>query len=1318
MRLTILFLTIAWTLGPNLRAQTSPPAARIALINKEVSTTLVADLLLTELSQGKEFTLLEREEVNRVYREQNVSAANQDYLKLGRLLGADGLVMLELSKYRDQSIVSVHLLAVKPGVLVHSTRSPWPIADQNDWSRGMASILHRYASKLNVSAQDAVPLSLVPFQTPLDSPEGRDTANLLSSLLVDRLSREDRVFVLERERMAALVEENDYLQNDADSFWNGAYLLDGIVDRDGYSKSLVTLNARLNRPTGADPIQIEAVGARTNLVDIVAQLCKQIVSALALGDQASWNAGDEAARYFEEAKWNLRWGILEHAAAAAESSWALGRQTAEVALLRHTIYQAINDKGYEEVPAPAKLGVTIRQLQNYQRELGRFAGEGATNNAVWFEWGINMVNAASVRLEKYYFLPEARPGYLSELSDLRALCLDTTRVIEAHRGFTNLVAQGATSSTKARFGWLWHERPEDCVQMYQSMLDSGEFAAVRARFVEGGKDQVRLGGWQWKDRRRAPEVWGAFVDGLCNSTNLASRIDGVILRCAGTSDEAAFAESFQLLLDLFWQKHDGEPTPTDTANFATVIKPLLQKSGAKPLWADLKSRITEVANRKKLDELKNHLTTDNNFSVAKLQEYQHLDFTADEASELITLTKAFDLKLQASGAKTKQAEWQINNLLAKLEASLPPPTPQTEPPNTMPGALPRRPTSSRELGGIPKNAANQTNPTPSQLRMGAPLTVSKFWQKPEAPAGEEHSGSIAAACFRDGLIWLELQDESGSTIAKVDPATLKFELIPVGGTTLIDKHIVGEKGSFTSLINRPRGRLFEVHHDQIYFSTGARLRVYSLSKKVWIDLPMPFEGYGQLEKVGDRLFCTTADSIFEILGETFTLISSARRRPAKSTLDELPSFNWPRLWAGRDGHVCTFINGKFYELIDSASRWQEIGALPEKNGVTPKEGAGLIVVDRTRALGLTGGSPPFRHLLSVATPEKHQNVPRLNVSRSRPSPGNKATLLDPPEWSAPPGLNINLESACYDGTNLWIVCTRELDAAPVDASLAGEPHGGLLLIFRPHRKLPVILPLKLNPPAELSTLSGQHGSIWHKRPDVLRIEHSPVGLLLISRQRPGMWLIPNESLTTSLENWEKEEEDVAHKTTQSIQQRRKSTLTKYDEDKNGRIENQEKRKAISDPAYINFSLASIDANANLQLDLDELKFFDCNGDQQLDEIEVKGVEVVFDALVSAILDETDHNQDGRLDTYEIMAAITTPRFATFAELHDWANADNHPDLTLSALELKTLLRRHLNSGLMIPAISREVVRKSAGGKSLTQEDVLSERVRLYWKGVR
>ena len=68
-------------------------------------------------------------------------------------------------------------------------------------------------------------------------------------LTIQRFRKEPQFFVLERQRMQSLAQEKA-LQSDESGFWSGSYLLDGVIDQNGYSKDVMTINASLTPPQG------------------------------------------------------------------------------------------------------------------------------------------------------------------------------------------------------------------------------------------------------------------------------------------------------------------------------------------------------------------------------------------------------------------------------------------------------------------------------------------------------------------------------------------------------------------------------------------------------------------------------------------------------------------------------------------------------------------------------------------------------------------------------------------------------------------------------------------------------------------------------------------------------------------------------------------------------------------------------------------------------------------------------------------------------------------------------------------------------------
>lgn len=320
-----------------LPAQTNAPV-RLGIVSETDETRTAADVLTAQLSSNGRIQLLERDQIEKVYHEQGLSAANRDDLKLGRILGADGLLLLNVVRTPYATNLMTRLIAVKPGVVLTDGSFPWPLKDTTAWAESVATYIHSFLPKLTVLAKDAIPISVVNLRASISSSGEKETERDLKLLTIQRLSQERRLFVLERQKMQLLSNEKE-LKSDESAFWDGSYLLDGIVDQNGYSKNTVTINARLTPPKGGAPLLFEVSGSRTNLSEVVNRLAAKVTKLLNVHSTVpEWTAANEAEQYYQEAKWALRWGIYPEAQAAADSAWALGKSDLACALVRVKSY--------------------------------------------------------------------------------------------------------------------------------------------------------------------------------------------------------------------------------------------------------------------------------------------------------------------------------------------------------------------------------------------------------------------------------------------------------------------------------------------------------------------------------------------------------------------------------------------------------------------------------------------------------------------------------------------------------------------------------------------------------------------------------------------------------------------------------------------------------------------------------------------------------------------------------------------------------------------------------------------------------------------
>jgi hypothetical protein len=182
------------------------------------------------------------------------------------------------------------LVATAPGVVLANVRSPWPMSQPTERAAGLAKQFEPFLPKLKVLVKDAVPLSIMNLRSAVQSKEAPELERQLTRLAVERLSRESPLFVLERRSMQHLTAEKELAGLDESGFWNGSYLLEGTLDRDGYARDVVTLNARLIPPGGGAPLLIDVTGSRTNLSQVIQQLTAKVLDHLKLKQTApAWN---------------------------------------------------------------------------------------------------------------------------------------------------------------------------------------------------------------------------------------------------------------------------------------------------------------------------------------------------------------------------------------------------------------------------------------------------------------------------------------------------------------------------------------------------------------------------------------------------------------------------------------------------------------------------------------------------------------------------------------------------------------------------------------------------------------------------------------------------------------------------------------------------------------------------------------------------------------------------------------------------------------------------------------------------------------------
>jgi hypothetical protein len=285
-----------------------------------------ADLLLIELQKAK-CEMVERDEIGKVLKEQAFQAgfSRTEVQRIGQVLKADGLVLLSSG---TNNALSVRFVAVAPGVIVWFAECDTKTKDKTSPAPSvtLAGTLAGYLPKLMVKKSDALGVSVFPIRPALGTTRAAQLANDLTRLLQLRLVREPSLFILERENLRRMDEEQRWAGKDSE-FWSGSYLVDGSIHHDVIQTNHVTVTLSVRPPSAADKkrtgvVVVEEKGTAAELVKLVERATAKLCDVFGARVTApAWDTTEEGRQLVALAK-----GLPDPAQKkiALESALALG----------------------------------------------------------------------------------------------------------------------------------------------------------------------------------------------------------------------------------------------------------------------------------------------------------------------------------------------------------------------------------------------------------------------------------------------------------------------------------------------------------------------------------------------------------------------------------------------------------------------------------------------------------------------------------------------------------------------------------------------------------------------------------------------------------------------------------------------------------------------------------------------------------------------------------------------------------------------------------------------------------------------------------
>ena len=561
--------------APNLGAPASPPA-KLAIITSTKDFAAHADLLTATLSGTAGITLVERDQIDKLLREQELSLAQgRDALKIGRLLNAEGVLLLERQTEATNEFLSVRLLAVTPGVVAGEHRFALPLTQPTELAKSYLPYLERLLPKLRVKPGEAIGISVLNLRASLPTASAMTLEQELTSLLRLRLAREPAVFLLERQRLKELAEEKETFVQ-AEPFWNSAFTLDGIINRDAIERGTVSIHAKVIPPRG-ETINLEVRGKRDSLGLVVNDLVEKLLSALKRSVAPSnWQSEAEAEKFFQEALWAYRWGNNQQVMEAADASWSLGLQTRAVAAHRIVARSriAISARGspteyirgyaFRPPPLPEALLSLTEALEIFRESFAGFSAPTNASDIAWASLGADLLLVVANVLDPYFRRVEFRAGVEGDLHRLRETAREVgnllifLRPIHWQRDLNGLPSvfptpprmwNGTFSHVLLGTGCIWLETPTETIATFRKLWDPAIYPLIREDLMTGPVPKI---GWTARDRVEAFSTWMRFLRDMSAPTNAQVRIDRLRLILIHSADPDELTSTARQLFDEAW----------------------------------------------------------------------------------------------------------------------------------------------------------------------------------------------------------------------------------------------------------------------------------------------------------------------------------------------------------------------------------------------------------------------------------------------------------------------------------------------------------------------------------------------------------------------------------------------------------------------------------------------------------------------------------------------------------------------------------------------------------------------------------------------
>ncbi len=334
--LTMMLASAPTATGEKPTALTRP--TKLAIVSLSPGLEGAEGVLATHLSELDGATLLERTDVRRIVQERKLEhgfgGLPSENKSFGSLLGADALVLLQLSKQGDQTILETRVVGVSTGLVTSMQLSAWDKKSLESWVDATVRQCAADVSRIFTAPRDVKLVTVMPLLASTSGIDARETESRLTLLLASQLARLPGVFLLERRELDRLSVEAGAADK---ALLNSSWLISGSIEVMGVQagrEAENSLSLKLDSGLRGAVQNVRISGVAHDPQALVRATVKEIGEVMAVQTDIPWDPLSEAGAYFEKGRAFAERRMWTEAQAATEAAWALGLQTDAVARQR------------------------------------------------------------------------------------------------------------------------------------------------------------------------------------------------------------------------------------------------------------------------------------------------------------------------------------------------------------------------------------------------------------------------------------------------------------------------------------------------------------------------------------------------------------------------------------------------------------------------------------------------------------------------------------------------------------------------------------------------------------------------------------------------------------------------------------------------------------------------------------------------------------------------------------------------------------------------------------------------------------------------